>query len=331
LNRGDELMNAANQRLVAPQLLPKSLWKSGETLLLVAPTLARTYKAVIFQQGLEEVAKAREKKSSLIGGLSKQRTDEHFAQSFDGSVARVQLAILDPRDQLLEVSNALIEIFSGNSVCLIDAPCGAGAATFAFLATIAELRAKGVLPREPLDICMIGAELSKYAISYAQMMLDEIRPSLEEQAIFIVEQFVEWDVTDSIKNTDLIQVFSTAAAKISKRLLVVANFSGFLEREGKRKDAQPQLEELFRHASARPSVAVWVEQQTNQVLKDGGLWQHIVTTVRTAWKRFMRINSDEQSNDPILKTESNFKPVLRHPGVAKARLSVVRFDLERLG
>jgi hypothetical protein len=95
-----------------------------------------------------------------------------------GSVARAQLALLDPKGDAPEASNTYIRSLAGDRLSLTDAPCGAGAAAFAFLANIAELRTHDVLPRQPLDIFVIGAEPSSWARAYAEEVLAEIRPLL---------------------------------------------------------------------------------------------------------------------------------------------------------
>jgi hypothetical protein len=161
----------------------------------------------------------------------------------------MELALLDPKDVLTNCSDALVGSLVGGKLCLTDAPCGAGAAAFALLSTVAELRARRVFPRQPLDVYLIGAELSQPARIYAAAILEELRPSLETQAIFVHEEFLRWDVTDLLSNTTLIQCATRKSANASRKLLVVANFNAFLERAGKRKDADPQIYELFRHAS----------------------------------------------------------------------------------
>jgi len=70
-----------------------------------------------------------------------------------------------------------IRSLAGNRVTLIDAPCGARAAALSFLANIAALRERDVLPREPLDIRVLG--ISETARNYANELYCEMRPSLK--------------------------------------------------------------------------------------------------------------------------------------------------------
>jgi hypothetical protein len=144
------------KRLLDPELLPHTLWERSSKTLLLPPALSCAYKKLIYSCGLSELADARDPKNPPVGGMDQKRTDQHFAQAFDGSVARAQLAVIDPKCDVSRVSNAFIQSLSGNRVSITDAPCGAGAASFAFLTTIAELRAQNILPREPLDVVLIG-------------------------------------------------------------------------------------------------------------------------------------------------------------------------------
>ena len=97
----------------------------------MAPVLAKAYCCLIERHCLGLLCGSRDPSNPPIGGLTKSRTDEHFAQAFGGSAARSQLALLDPIQDASAISNAFMEILSGGRVCFVDAPCGAGAAVFA--------------------------------------------------------------------------------------------------------------------------------------------------------------------------------------------------------
>lgn len=322
-------MSARERRLLDPALLPASLWNPASQTLLLPPVLARAYETVIDRHNLRALSELRDPKNPPIGGLDREKTDQHFAQAFDGSAARVQLAITDPKDEVLRASNAFIQTLSGNRVCIADAPCGAGAAALAFLSVIAELRACEVLPRQPLYVHLIGAEISEPARGYAVEVLEELRSFFEQQAIFVKEEFLTWDVTDKMSNTDLIRRMTLASSEIKKRLLIVANFSGFLEKNGKRNDAKNQIEELFRYASGVNSVAIWIEPQTNKVINNSGLFANIIKWYANLFSIFSRINTDGDSSEPFLLSECQFKSPLNPEKTPRVRLAVMRLDLDR--
>jgi len=141
-------MSTAKERLLNPQHLPASLWDGPSETLRLPPPLARAYETVIDRHGLRTLANSRDFDNPPVGGVTQTLTNQHFAQAFDGSVARAQLALVDPLSDAAEASNAYVSSLAGNRLSLIDAPCGAGAAALAFLASIAELLACNVLPRE---------------------------------------------------------------------------------------------------------------------------------------------------------------------------------------
>lgn len=322
-------MSARQRRLLDSDLLPANLWNPVSQTLLLPPALANAYEMVIDLHGLRELAESRDQKNSPIGGVGKNETDKHFAQAFAGSVARAQLAITDPKNEVLRASNAFVQILGGNRVCIVDAPCGSSAATFAFLSVIAELRACEILPRQPLDVHLIGAEISESARGYAIEILDRLRPFFESQAIFVKEDFIAWDVTDRLSNTDLIREMILASSGINKCLLVVANFSGFLEKGGKTEAARPQIEELFRHASGRDRVAIWIEQKTKEAINNSGLFPKIVKWVTDRFRSFSRINSDGDISKPYLLSECRFQSPLNSKKIHCVRLAIMRLDLVR--
>ena len=318
---------STEERLIKPSVLPNSLWDSGGRILLLPRVLADAYARVIDRHGLHKIAMTRDIDDPPVGGLDQERTDKHFAQAFDGSCARAQLALLDPRNEVPGASNAFVLCLAGNSTSVTDAPCGAGAAAFSFLAIIAELRAQKVLPREPLHIHLIGAELSAPARAYAQEMLAELRSTLESQAIFVDVEWLGWDVTSSLSNTDLIRTMTLAAAGKAARLLVVANFNAFLEKDRKKKEAEAQLGELFRHASGGNSMAIWIEPDMNRATK--GLFPWLRMQLKEAWRRFAREFSSRGEAEPVAVSAVQFQLPLTPAKTARVGLAVMAIDLRR--
>lgn len=110
-------------------------------------------------------------------------------------------------------------------------------------------------------------------------------------------------------------------------MLVLANFSGFLQREGKWNDAQPQLDELFRHSRDKRSSVVWIEPQMNEVLPEtGGLFRR-VTNWLPRLTRFVRRATADVRDDAVVRSAAKVAHVLRHDETFDAKLAVMRFDL----
>ena len=315
--------------LLNPESLPATLWDKDAKFLRLPQEFSAVYERLIDRYGLRPLATSRTEKDSPTGGVSKAETEQHFAQQFDNSAARAQLALTNVTKDVTSVSDALVRALSGNAICITDAPCGAGAATYAFLCAIAELRAKSVLPRMRLDIRLVGAEISEHARLIAVEMLSELRPYLESQAIFVDADFHPWDVTSNLSTTDLISATIRASTATSKRLLVVANFSGFLSLRGKLAASKAQLEELFRYSSGLENVAVWLEPQMNFSMDDGGLLHSISRWVTESWHRFAKVVVVAGQQVPYVTSKVMFRSTLAPAQMRPVRLAAMRVDLER--
>jgi len=316
-------------RLLSCHEIPETLWSASAFGLQLPPALAEEYVELLRECHLIELADQRDKSNPPVGGLTQELTDKHLAQAFDGSVARAELAILDPRDDVPEVSNMLLRCLAGNEICLIDAPSGSGAASLAFLCSVAELRSQGVLPREPLHVQLLCGELSKPAREYCEKLVDRVLPTLESQAISVIAEYRHWDVTDSMSNTQLIQRM-TLLSQSRKTLVVVANFNGFLERAGKRKEAEPKLTELFRHAAVGATesgnAAVWIEPKTNKVISSGGTFTWLRNLLNTPWRVFARDTSSNEAS--VLTSSACFQDPLDQSKRPRVNLAVLPINLE---
>lgn len=312
-------------RLLKPSELPPVLWDAENGILVLPQTLVEAYTSVIDRASLWNLASSRNREDPPVGGLTQQLTDKHFAQAFDGSAARAMLALLDPHSHLAHVSNTFVEALAGNVLCVIDAPCGAGATTYSFLTAIADLRAEGILPRMPLDVKLIGADLSDPARAYAAELFCLLRDRFEEQAIFVSEEFHSWDATKKMSTTDLIRRIIACSAN-DRRLVLVANFSGFLERAGKRADAEPQLEEIFRYTSGPGCATLWIEPQTNRATANGGTFSWLIEKATSKWSRFMTVIG--LSDRPCFISSARFREPLDLDQTPSVRLAVVPIRLE---
>lgn len=159
------------RRLLDPSSIPETLWSSSRQVLAVPSALAQAYARHIDLLGLRSLSAQRNSNDPPVGGSTIDATNKHYSQAFDSSAARVQLAVLDPFAQLADVSNIIIRRMAGDRFSLVDAPCGVGAAGLSMLSTIAELRKLGLFPRAPLDVHLIGAEISDTARKYAEQLI----------------------------------------------------------------------------------------------------------------------------------------------------------------
>lgn len=158
-------------------------------------------------------------------------------------------------------------------------------------------------------------------------MLSELRDAWEAQAIFLDAEFLRWDITDALCNTDLIKRMTQVSVTHPRLLLVVANFNASLVKERKRKKAEPQLGELFRHASGAHSVAIWIEPNMNPATAKGGLFTWLRSKLKSAWHLFARERPG--GDNPVLITSARFHLPLSPAKTASVRLAVLPIDLVR--
>jgi hypothetical protein len=328
-------MSASDRRILKPEHLPRHLWdpdheQDGERGLLgLPPALVAAHSAVIQNDTQLQAVPPRAASDSPVGGVGDDETRTHFVQAFDGSCARCLLAILDPKSEVIFSSNRLVRSLAGNTVCFTDAPCGAGAAFASFLTALADLRLHGVLPRVPLDVKLIGADVSPLARNYALRVLTEIRSTLADQAIFVQEDFVNWDVLSQQSNMDLIRKIILGSHQREKKLLSMANFTDFLISKNQYSAAEAQLIELFRYCAVPGGSAIWIEPSSNLAVRPKtGLFARIKVLFTKALQLFGAVETGDHAPDDDAKTSARFRLSLHHQETSIARLAVVPIQLE---
>lgn len=247
------------------------LWDGSH--LTLPKRLGDAYRSVLHENGLLPEAIGPRPSPPPVGGLTQEQTDIHFAHAFDGSAARAELVLLNPNGETESAATVLRQFLSGGALCLVDVPCGAGAGSLALLSTIAELRKEQELPRQPLDVRLLWGEISAPALKYALRLLAEIEGDLADQGITVVVETLPWDVLDEVSNVELVQKIAQTKATHPQILLLVCNFSGFLERQGKWKAAAPGLKMLLQFCSGDMNAGVWLEPDQKAVSK--GLFQKL--------------------------------------------------------
>lgn len=267
-----------------------ALW-DGATL-TIPKRLADAYRSALAGHGLIEAAMDQRPKDAPIGGLTQEQTELHFAHPFDGSIARVELTFLNPRGETLVASNILRQFLAGGSLCLVDVPSGAGAGALSLLCAIAEFRELSLLPRQPLEVRLLWGEISLPARNYAMEMLSTLNDHLEEQAIFVTVDHFSWDVLQPVSNVELVEKIVRAKMHFPQVLLLVCNFSGFLERQGKWRAANPGLNMLLQFCSGDLNAGVWIEPDQKAV--SGGLFQKLGAMLAVLVKFARRLGDSDE-------------------------------------
>lgn len=312
-------------RILEADLIPVELWNNNKQLLVIPEALRSAFLGVVGRRNISSLLE-QDIEDGPIGGGSREDTERHFVNRFDGSLARLQLALLDPANELDETSDTLLLRLSGGATCIADAPCGACAGALSSLVLVAVLRANGVLPRIPLDIKLLAADISAHAHGLGQEMMDAVLPFLEEQAITVCVDWVTWDVTCAMSNAQFVRQVVVTTNVCKGKLLLVTNFSGFLAMSGKTKAAEPQLTELFKFFSGVDSAAIWLEPTHNSATKQGGVVDWLIKIINEKWRWFAKLSEKLDRDNRGFTTQAQFLPLLRN-GVAWVRLCVTPIDL----
>lgn len=311
-----------SNRFVKVKDIPSVLWCPDSEYITLPAKVSELWYGLLSKNNLLDLAGQHSPKG-FEGGISKEDTDKHLAWRYNGSCARVVLSMLDPKNDLSKVSDAYSSIFSGGKVFLADLPSGSGAAVVSILSVLYELRRNNVLPRHPLEIKIVAGEISEAARDYACEQLNGLKPFLEEQAIWIDFEVLSWDVLSKISTVDLIKKITLSSSGCMARLLVLSNFTGFLEGEGKWKEAKEQFDDIFLHSRDVLSAAIWIEPQKGNVVN---FFARLIKWFKQSFKSVLGQKVDSADESWYAKTSAKCKQPIKD-GFFDVRLTVVRFDL----
>lgn len=250
------------------------------------------YKTQLQNSGLWEKNQGPRPDPAPVGGITKAQADDHFAHSYDGSLARAQLVYFNPTGGLESASATLHTFLTGGDLCLVDVPAGAGAATLMLLCSVALKRQVGLLPRQPLNVRILWGEISPPALEHGAALLADVRTFLISQAIFVTYETVEWNVLDQMSNQIIVEKIVLAKNAHPQVLLLVCNFSGFLERSGKWKEAENGLNQLFRFCSGDMNAALWLEPD-QKVVRDS-----LIAKIEGFLAKILRFGRAMNAEDP---------------------------------
>lgn len=309
-------------RLLSVADIPNSLYERTPDTLHLSQSLVYSYRSVLNTNGLLERA-LRNAANGEIGGATARQAQAHFTGPFAGSCGRTALAILDPKQNLADVSDEFVRAFSGGRVGLLDIPCGAGAASITLLTTIAELRRNGVLPRQPLHVEILGGDISDEARNFATQMLNGINNAVFDQGITVSFEGISFDLLDRESVTGLLYTWMEKYRDCQTYFVLIANFSGFLNNSGRMKDARERIGEISRWADNRNARLVWIEPQTTEARNFWSSLRSIWTNAVAWFKRAdatgcLQIRYSESGLSNPLEPKRRFKVRLSVMGLTRA-------------
>lgn len=310
------------KRFVVVEDLPESLWCANSGTMRIPSKAVELWHKLLEQNGLLEMAHEIAPEG-FEGGISKEDTDKHLAWRYNGSCARVLLSMLDPKNELPEISDAYASVLSGDKVFLSDLPSGSGAAIVTILCTLYELRKNNVLPRLPLEINIIAGELSLSARDYLLAQLTDLQQYLNDQAIWIDFEILAWDALSKLSTVDLIKQLTLKSQDCSAKMMVLSNFTGFLESNGKWKHAKPQFDDIFLHSRDVLSTAIWIEPQRKNVAT---FFERAVIWLKESFSSLLSPKKLSEESSWYAKSDISCAQPIKN-GVFPVRLTVMRFDL----
>lgn len=308
-------------RLIKQEHIPISLWKKDEETLVLPHSLVKNWKIILTKRNLLKSA-TDEIGDGEIGGIDEEATHKHYSFRYNGSCARFQLAFLDPKGELKEVSNAFVKSLAGNDVFIADIPSGTGAASLSLLSNISQLREENILPKLPLKVKILAGEISETAIQIFQHSFDEINPYFQQNSIEVELRIEEWNVQEADSTSQLIKEITLFSQNSTNKILLLTNFTGFLEQEKKWKEVKDKFEEIFRHFSGKSTIAIWLEPQMNSVINQ--FWPRTVNWFKTALKNLIGSNETIEIETSNAKYEHGIKT-----NTLRTNVSVVKFNTER--
>lgn len=200
-----------------------AFWK--DEVLALPRALMEAYHARLAGLALPSAFADRSKRFGLnhVGGASDAETTAHFAMNFAGGAARPLFVYLDPRDRFVTAGETLRALLYDGRVCVVDAPCGAGAASLTLLTAVAHLREQAILPTTPLDVHVLHADIAPLALRLAEQSLDDLRSRLASVGVEVTNDSTIWDVSSQ----DDVQALARRAgdAKMPLVLILVGAFS----------------------------------------------------------------------------------------------------------
>lgn len=173
--------------------IPESLWQNDN--LLLPPALVDALRVELQGRALYEEACVEDKPDpELAGGKDTEDPIWHFTHRFKTSAARVEFVALNPNGTFEPLATDLLACLLDGSVAILDIPCGSGGGLLGLLLTLVELRHHAAIPRLPLEIRLLAADISAEARAIHEAMIRRVQGILIESGINFIWEYMDWDL-----------------------------------------------------------------------------------------------------------------------------------------
>jgi len=195
---------------------------------------------------------------AIHGGQDQQSTIDHFCHRYGNSASRVTYFVLDPDNRFTEDQQRLLQSFATGSVAILDLACGAGAASFGLLSTLAEMRTNAALPTLPLNIHISAADISVHALDIYRSLIVRASEQLSAAGIHLTIEMTSWDMSSVEATNELCDRWFNACQvhQANELVVVMANISGDKEvwQSGSR-----SISHIAERVSNKQSSILWIE------------------------------------------------------------------------
>jgi hypothetical protein len=249
--------------------LPNSLW--CEARFHIPESLLDALWFVLEENGLVELAKLEEV-PKVVGGISKEETDEYLAKLCAVSCVRPISLLFDPDRRHPAPQRILRRCLHQGKLALIDLPCGPGTTTLSLLSAVEQMRKEGYWIGFDLEVHILALDISYHALEHFQKLLKLCERKFREQQITIIFDSEVVDIEDKTLVSGTINDWIDSKKNEVDNILVIASaFSGYARQS---RDKQDHVFEAFDYIKKRlisgmnqSRFLIWIETNSKSGIK----------------------------------------------------------------
>lgn len=223
----------------------------------LAKALCDVYRDELQARGQLELAVKGSDEKRIHGGATADETLKHFTFRFPTSAARIVSVLVDPLQTFASLPANVFQSFSSHKIAVLDAACGTGASLLALLTTLAVARSSKRLPRLPLTVGVVGADISPTALEIYSGLAVRLGPLLASEGIFLELSTELWDATQADQTSGLCDKWLDRHHDANEYFVLVGNLSGVGD------ELANSFKRSFHHITERianiRSTILWVE------------------------------------------------------------------------
>lgn len=287
-------------KMLSPYDLPEELW-NGDNLHLPS-SLQNAYWSLLEKNNLTDMCSNNNKDdSNIYGGRTREETMHHFAKRYGVSSCRVESLVIDPHGAFQSIPDDILSSFSEGRISLLDLPCGTGAVGASILSTVSTLRSQKKIPKEPLDVYILGGDYSKDALNLYSDMMKTLDPAFKSVGINVSLDTKIWEAEQSHSTSQLFDMLYGKAIS-EEYIVVIANFAGALS-NAYFTQCEDSLKHIFDRTSNKKCTIIWVESKIKSVDNLFGKLLKRMMTVHNPWY-------EANKEDPLSHDYSWYHPFL---------------------